>query len=90
MTRDSKKKRKKALLEADFVEFVPAEEIASSAEHIRAEEFVTAPPAIATLAPSTKLEEMPPVFRKLAEPKLPEIKHVTSFTGRLDRIRFRS
>ena len=77
MAKDSKKKRKKALLEADFVEFVPADELMSSAELIRSDVVETVRAVVTTLAPSTKLEEMPPVFRKLAEPELPEIKHVT-------------
>ncbi len=77
MTKNSKKKRKKELLETDFVEFVPADELLSSAELIRRDEVDTDPAAITTLAPTATLAEMPPVFRELADPKLPELAHDT-------------
>lgn len=73
MTRDSKKSKKKKLVpEPEFIEFVPADERASSAEFIKTEVAVETAP-VTTLAPSTKLEDMPPAFRELAEPKLPQL-----------------
>ena len=75
MTRDTKKKKKKQVLKAAFIEFVPADELISSAELIRPEDERIEPAAPATLASSTTLEDMPPVFRELAEPKLPELAH---------------
>lgn len=59
----------------EFIEFVLADEAASSpsgtavTEPVSADEVVSA----GTLAPSTKLEDMPPVFRELAVPKLPTL-----------------
>lgn len=60
-------------MEADFVEFVPADQLVSSTEFIRSNEAPIEPISTGTLASSTKLEDMPPVFRELAEPKLPEL-----------------
>ena len=69
-------KKKKALVaETEFIEFVPVEELASSAEFVRPEVELAEVSPVQTLAPSTKLEEMPPAFRELAEPKLPELGH---------------
>jgi hypothetical protein len=76
MTKAPKKKRKKTLLEPDFIEFVPADELPSSAELIPSQ-VLEEPVPVTTLAPATTLEEMPPVFRELAAPKLPELAHAT-------------
>jgi hypothetical protein len=55
--------------ENDFIEFVLMDETASSPVAAG----VTPIDPVETLAPSTKLEDMPPVFRELAMPKLPEL-----------------
>ena len=70
MTEDSKKK-KDLRPDIDFIEFVPAEELATSGEFTRGDDKTVE--AVPTLAPDTTLEEMPPVFRELALPKLPEL-----------------
>lgn len=58
----------------DFIEFVLDDEVASSDEFISPEEET---PVVlsGTLEPSTKLEDMPPAFRELAEPKLPTLEN---------------
>ncbi len=60
--------------DADFIEFVLADDSATSPA-VKAAEPVSAEAAVAAgmLAPSTKLEDMPPVFRELATPKLPQL-----------------
>ena len=73
MSKDSKKK-KASVKDSDFIEFVLEDELASSAE------FVIPPatdngPLSLTLEPDSKLEDMPPAFRELALPKLPELGH---------------
>ena len=73
MKKDSKKKEKGSR-KRDFIEFVVAAEPASSPVIVKAEPArpeSTLP--LDTLAPSTKLEDMPPVFRELASPRLPEL-----------------
>ena len=62
-------------IDEDFIEFVLDDEGISSDEFIRP--AVDEPPVAftGTLESSTKLEEMPPVFRELALPKLPELRH---------------
>jgi hypothetical protein len=68
------KKKEKGSRKRDFIEFVVAAEPASSPVHVNAEPArpeSTLP--VETLVPSTKLENMPPVFRELAVPKLPEL-----------------
>ena len=54
----------------DFIEFVLTEDGVSSGTMA---EPVLAEPGISALDHSTKLEDMPPVFRELALPKLPEL-----------------
>jgi hypothetical protein len=71
MTEDSKKKD--LLAETDFIEFVPAEELATSSEFVGKDEKPVEPAGVETLAPDATLEEMPPAFRELASPKLPEL-----------------
>ena len=72
-------KKKKAPKPAqDFIEFVLADETVSSAEFVSTPAVapsVEIAPASVTLAPDSKLEDMPPVFRELALPKLPELGH---------------
>jgi hypothetical protein len=63
------KKRK----DKDFIEFVLMDEVASSPAVVATPAEVVAPEPVETLAPSTKLEDMPPVFRELAVPKLPNL-----------------
>ncbi|MEO8042434.1 MAG: DUF4912 domain-containing protein [Acidobacteriota bacterium] len=75
MSKGSKKKDK-FVAETEFIEFVPADELISSGEFVESGSEPTA--AVVggeTLAPATKLDEMPPVFRELADPKLPELGH---------------
>lgn len=67
------KKDKKQKSSEDFIEFVLADESVSSGEPIVEANTETAKRAVKTLAPSTKLEDMPPAFRELALPKLPEL-----------------
>lgn len=74
MRKDSKKK-KGLTPETEFIEFVPVEESASSAEFVTQAVKPAESVTIDTLAPATKLEDMPPAFRELAEPKLPELAH---------------
>ena len=59
----------------DFIEFVPADELTSSGRPVRVIDEIETPIASPILTPSTTLEEMPPAFRELAEPKLPELRH---------------
>jgi hypothetical protein len=73
MSKGSKKKNQ-LIKEQDFIEFIPADELISSGEVLKS----TPGPAdtvVKVLAPTTKLEEMPPTFRELADPKLPELGH---------------
>ena len=53
----------------DFIEFVVTDDSVSSP--VATEREVISMPE--TLAPATKLDEMPPVFRELAVPKLPDL-----------------
>ena len=71
MKKDKKKKKETPARNDDYIEFVLAEETASSPVFAPVEE--KAPVAVETRTASTTLEEMPPVFRELAEPKLPEL-----------------
>ena len=59
----------------DFIEFVPADELTSSGRPLKPVDDIEITTAPATLTSSTTLEEMPPVFRELAEPRLPELRH---------------
>ena len=75
MSKGSEKKNK-ALAETEFIEFIPAEESASSAVFAKPVEIEPPAPTIAgALAPSTRLEDMSPVFRTLAQPELPRLAH---------------
>lgn len=56
----------------DYIEFVLDDNIVSSAAMI---EPVAVETTVTTLDPGTTLEEMPPVFRELAQPKLPVLRH---------------
>lgn len=71
MSKGSKKNTKLAARE-EFIEFVPAEELISSGEALRSPAGRAKTP-IGVLESATKLAEMPPAFRELAEPKLPEL-----------------
>ncbi len=69
MTKDSKNSS-----DLDFIAFVPAGESVSSdafvgRQSVEKDETVESH----TLSPTAKLEDMPPVFRELADPKLPEL-----------------
>ena len=69
-------KKNKSLEETEFIEFIPTEVPASSVVFTKPVEpasVLTA--ATETLVPATKLEDMSPVFRTLAEPELPELAH---------------
>jgi hypothetical protein len=70
MTKDSNKKNT-SVGETDFIEFVPAGEVVSSGEFVQTKPVDSA--FDGTLAASTKLDDMPPAFRELAMPKLPEL-----------------
>jgi hypothetical protein len=75
MSKGSKKINNSAT-ENEFIEFIPAEELVSSAEFGKARESELIKPQLSdTLAPPTKLEDVSPVFRELAQPKLPELAH---------------
>ncbi|HEX6125065.1 MAG TPA: DUF4912 domain-containing protein [Pyrinomonadaceae bacterium] len=66
------KKKKK---DSGFIEFVLMDDAVSSGATAEAAPVDASPEEpLSTLAPSTKLEEMPPVFRELALPKLPELR----------------
>jgi hypothetical protein len=52
-----------------------ADELTSSGRPLKPVDDVETTTAPATLTSSTTLEEMPPVFRELADPKLPELRH---------------
>ncbi len=67
------KKKSKLVPETEFIEFIPVDELSSSSEFVSS--AAEAPKTVAgdTAAPSSKLEQMQPVFRELAEPKLPEL-----------------
>lgn len=67
------KKNRKQSGSEDFIEFVLADESVSSGGSIVEPKTETAEKTVKTLAPSTKLEDMPPAFRELALPKLPEL-----------------
>ena len=69
------KKLKADKTEKDFIEFVLNDEAVSSGEPIRTGSEVAVPQFSGTLEPSTTLDEMPPVFRELALPKLPDLGH---------------
>jgi hypothetical protein len=70
------KKKDKALSQKEFIEFVPADELISSGEVVASARLSSVDAlSIDTLAPATALEDMPPVYRELAEPKLPELVH---------------
>jgi len=62
------------------IEFVPVDELLpSSPEFLKSEPETivesVAEEVVSTTKPPTKLEDMPPVFRELAEPKLPNLGH---------------
>ena len=61
--------------EDEFIEFVLNDGSVSSSEPIRTDVEAAVPPFVGTLEPSTTLDEMPPVFRELALPKLPQLAH---------------
>jgi hypothetical protein len=71
MRKDSKNKNKLAD-QTEYIEFVPTDELTSSGGLVQP---VVEPVPLQTLTSSTKLEEMPPAFRELAQPKLPELRH---------------
>lgn len=73
MSKDSKKKEK-LVPEPKFIEFIPVDELTSSGGVLKEVEHST-PARAQTLTSSTTLEEMPPTFRELAQPKLPELRH---------------
>ncbi len=57
-----------------FIEFVPAGEFVSSDAFVGRQAFGKDETAETdTLSPTARLEDMPPVFRELADPKLPEL-----------------
>ena len=69
----TKKERKNGQPDAgDFIEFVLTEDSVSSDE-LASETTEAAVSIASTLSPSTKLEDMPPTFRELALPKLPDL-----------------
>lgn len=69
MTKDSKNSS-----DLDFIEFVPAGEFVSSDAFVGRQGFAKDETADTdTLSPTARLEDMPPVFRELADPKLPEL-----------------
>src|SRR5688500_17222974 len=70
MSKDQKKKAP-LVAEKDFIAFVLVDEHLASAEFINREAEMPAGEFSGTLEASTKLEDMPPVFRELALPKLP-------------------
>ena len=73
MRKDSKK-NKGSVDEKDFIVFLPADELTSSGRFLKpVEEIPATTPS--TLTSSTTLDEMPPAFRELAQPKLPELRH---------------
>ena len=72
MTKDSKN-NKNSIADSDFIEFVLVDEPVSSAEFIRPEVEPQVPVFSGTLEPSATLDDMPPVFRELAQPKLPAL-----------------
>lgn len=60
---------------SEFIEFVLPEDAISSGELLQEKKLEPIVPVkTETLAASTKLEDMPPAFRELALPKLPELK----------------
>ena len=69
------KKLKADKTKEDFIEFVLNDEAVSSAEPINTADEPAVPQFPGTLEPSTTLDEMPPVFRELALPKLPDLGH---------------
>lgn len=76
--RKGSKKKDKVVAETEFIEFVPADDLISSGDVVRSAVEPASHVEVAkldTLAPATKLEEMPPVYRELAEPKLPDLGH---------------
>ena len=75
MSRLTKKKFEKT--EDEFIEFIPTEERSSSAETINVEIEPDEPQFSGTLDPSATLDDMPPVFRELALPKLPTLAHTS-------------
>ncbi|MEO8573514.1 MAG: DUF4912 domain-containing protein [Pyrinomonadaceae bacterium] len=69
-------KKNKVVAETEFIEFIPAEELASSPVFTKPVEIELAETSFGeTLAPATRLEDMSPVFRTLAQPELPELAH---------------
>src|SRR6187399_2686887 len=73
MRKDSKK-NKGSVDEKDFIVFLPADELTSSGRFLKPVEDIPATTQ-STLTSSTTLDEMPPAFRELAQPKLPELRH---------------
>ena len=64
---------KKKKTDAEYIEFVPADGVASSDAFIKTDGVGVEPALGGTLSADTKLDDMPPVFRELAVPKLPEL-----------------
>lgn len=73
MSKIRKKKINKA--EGEFIEFVLNDVAVSSAEPLKADAVTVEPEFTGTLEPSATLDDMPPVFRELASPKLPQLAH---------------
>ncbi len=67
-------KKQKSSSELEYIEYVQADEIVSSDAFVKRETVETKVAAGPdTLSPTARLEDMPPVFRELADPKLPEL-----------------
>ena len=60
--------------EGDYIEFVLMEDVVSSGTTLESSHEAQPLEPAAMLSSSTTLEEMPPVFRELALPKLPELR----------------
>ena len=69
------KKKTVAKTEDEFLEFILKDDAVSSAETIDTVDEPAAQQFGGTLEASMSLEDMPPVFRELALPKLPELAH---------------
>ena len=69
------RKQKVKKTKDEFIEFVVSDDGVSSAEPLNADVVPVEPEFTGTLEPSTALDEMPPVFRELAVPKLPQLAH---------------
>ena len=73
MRKDSK--TSKLVPDTDYIEFRPADELTSSDPPLAPVENVPQAIESVTVKSSTTLEEMSPVFRELALPKLPDLAH---------------